>query len=238
MKKCFASDEKLKEIASQYPTPFHLYDEEGIRRNVRHLHEAFAWNKGFKEYFAVKANPNPTVLKILHEEGCGADCSSLTELMLSEAVGLTGDDIMFSSNATPDGEFAYARKLGAYINLDDITHIDLLEKEGGIPDIISCRFNPGGYFVISNKIMDNPGEAKYTIITANCVQQKYCFVPMETQNLSAVPRLLRIILRHWILRVYFQKNNDNIIIGNNFFFYYNNSRRIQFYCLIYNERYL
>ncbi|MHB1153337.1 MAG: diaminopimelate decarboxylase family protein [Eubacteriales bacterium] len=161
MKKCFASDEKLKEIASQYPTPFHLYDEEGIRRNVRRLREAFAWNNGFKEYFAVKANPNPAILEILHEEGCGADCSSLTELMLSEAVGLTGDDIMFSSNATPEGEFAYARKLGAYINLDDITHIDLLEKEGGIPDIISCRFNPGGNFVISNKIMDNPGEAKY-----------------------------------------------------------------------------
>ncbi len=161
MKKNFASDEKLKEIASQYPTPFHLYDEEGIRKNVRRLRDAFAWNKGFKEYFAVKANPNPTILKILHEEGCGADCSSLTELMLSEAVGLTGDDIMFSSNATPEGEFAYARKLGAYINLDDITHIDLLEKEGGIPEIISCRFNPGGKFVISNKIMDNPGEAKY-----------------------------------------------------------------------------
>lgn len=161
MKKCFASDEKLKEIASQYPTPFHLYDEEGIRRNVRRLREAFAWNKGFKEYFAVKANPNPTILKILHEEGCGVDCSSLTELMLSEAVGLTGDDIMFSSNATPDGEFAYARKLGAYINLDDITHIDLLKKEGGIPEIISCRFNPGGHFIVSNKIMDNPGEAKY-----------------------------------------------------------------------------
>lgn len=161
MKKCFASDEKLKEIASQYPTPFHLYDEEGIRRNVRRLREAFAWNKGFKEYFAVKANPNPTILKILQEEGCGVDCSSLTELMLSEAVGLTGDDIMFSSNATPDGEFAYARKLGAYINLDDITHIDLLKKEGGIPEIISCRFNPGGHFIVSNKIMDNPGEAKY-----------------------------------------------------------------------------
>lgn len=161
MKKPFVTLEQLKEITKQYPTPFHIYDEKGIRENARRLHKAFSWNKGFREYFAVKATPNPFLLKILHEEGCGMDCSSFTELMLSEAIGITGDNIMFSSNATPAKEFIKARELNATINLDDFTHIDFLDKVAGIPETISCRFNPGGLFQISNDIMDNPGEAKF-----------------------------------------------------------------------------
>lgn len=161
MKKPFVTLEQLKEITKAYPTPFHLYDEKGIRENARRLKKAFSWNPGFKEYFAVKATPNPEILKILWEEGCGADCSSLTELMLSERVGLAGRDIMFSSNETPPEEFQMAHRLGAMINLDDFTHIDFLNGLTGIPETICCRYNPGGTFAISNDIMDNPGEAKY-----------------------------------------------------------------------------
>ena len=150
----------------EYPTPFHLYDEAGIRKNAQALKDAFAWNKGFREYFAVKATPNPFVMNILREYGCGYDCSSLTELMLSEATGVQPRDIMFSSNDTPAEEFAYADKLGAIINLDDITHIDCLEETlGHIPETISCRYNPGGLFKICNDIMDNPGDAKYGMTT-------------------------------------------------------------------------
>ena len=162
----FVSKEQLDEIIKEFPTPFHLYDEKGIRENAKALKEAFAWNKGFKEYFAVKATPNPFLINILREYGCGCDCSSYTELMLSEAIGAVGEDIMFSSNATPAEEFVYADKLGAIINLDDFTHIDFLEKAiGHIPETISCRYNPGGLFQISNDIMDNPGDAKYGMTT-------------------------------------------------------------------------
>jgi len=162
----FVTKEQLEEIASKYPTPFHLYDEKGIRENAKALKEAFAWNKGYKEYFAVKATPNPYILQILHELGCGCDCSSYTELMLSDAVGVHGHDIMFSSNDTPKEEFQLAEKLGGIINLDDITHIDFLEEAiGKIPETISCRYNPGGLFKISNSIMDNPGDAKYGMTT-------------------------------------------------------------------------
>ncbi len=161
MKKPFVTLEQLKTITAQYPTPFHIYDEKGIRENARKLKQAFSWNKGFKEYFAVKATPNPFIIKILNEEGCGTDCSSLTELMLSEALEIKGSDIMFSSNATPADEFIKAKELNAIINLDDFTHIDFLEKTVGIPEVICCRFNPGGLFTVSNSIMDNPGDAKY-----------------------------------------------------------------------------
>ena len=162
----FVTKEKVEEIVKTIPTPFHIYDEKGIRENAQKLKDAFAWNKGFKEFFAVKATPNPFLIDILREYGCGCDCSSLTELMLSHAMGVKGWDIMFSSNDTPAEEFAYANEIGATINLDDITHIDFLEKTiGKIPETISCRYNPGGYFKISNSIMDNPGDAKYGMTT-------------------------------------------------------------------------
>ena len=142
MKKPFVTKEMIEEIIKTYPTPFHIYDEKGIRENARRLNKAFSWNKGYKEYFAVKATPTPGILKILKEEGCGVDCSSLTELMMSEACGFTGSDIMFSSNVTPDEDFLLARKLGANINLDDFTHIDVLDKLCGVPKTICCRYNP------------------------------------------------------------------------------------------------
>ena len=160
-KKPFVTKEKIEEIVQKYPTPFHIYDEKGIRENAAKVKQAFAWNKGFKEFFAVKATPNPFLINILREYGCGVDCSSMTELMLSHAIGCKGEDIMFSSNDTPAEEFKYAREIGATINLDDFTHIDFLEKVAGIPETISCRFNPGVYFSIANSIMDNPGDAKY-----------------------------------------------------------------------------
>ncbi len=154
-------DSVFEDAAARFPTPFHLYDEAGIRDNARRLKAAFAWCPDFEEYFAVKALPNPAILRILMEEGCGLDCSSKTELMLAEALGFSGRDIMFSANAMPDEEFAHARRLGAYINLDDITHIDILARQGAIPETVCCRFNPGGDFRIGTEIMGNPGEAKY-----------------------------------------------------------------------------
>ena len=157
----FVTKEQLEKIVSQYPTPFHLYDEAGIRRTARLVNKAFSWNKGFKEYFAVKATPNPFILKILQDMGCGTDCSSETELMLSKACGFTGHDIMFSSNDTPAQDMKKAYDLGAYINLDDLTHVEFLEKVAGVPKTICCRFNPGGVFELGNGIMDNPGDAKY-----------------------------------------------------------------------------
>ena len=166
IKKPFVTKEKLEEIRKEIPTPFHLYDEKGIRENAKALKEAFAWNKGYREYFAVKACPNPFLIQILQEYGCGCDCSSLTELMLSKALGCKDEDIMFSSNDTPAEDYQYAAKTGATINLDDITHIDFLEKTlGYLPKRISCRYNPGGLFKISNDIMDNPGDAKYGMTT-------------------------------------------------------------------------
>lgn len=162
MKKPFITYEQAKKMIKQYPTPFHLYDEKGIRENARKLKEAFAWNPGYREYFAVKATPNPFLIDILREYGCGTDCSSMTELMLSEAVGLRGEEIMFSSNDTPVEEFRKAASLGAIINLDDVTHVEIVEQTlGTLPKTMSCRFNPGGIFQISNGIMDNPGDAKY-----------------------------------------------------------------------------
>ena len=165
-KNTFVTQEQLMKIVEIYPTPFHLYDEKGIRKNAERLRQAFSWNEGFREYFAVKATPNPFVIDVLKKQGCGVDCSSLTELMLAKAMNYDGEKIMFSSNNTPPEEFVMADELGAIINLDDFTHIDFLEQTiGHIPETISCRYNPGGLFKISNDIMDNPGDAKYGMTT-------------------------------------------------------------------------
>ncbi|MEE1243043.1 diaminopimelate decarboxylase family protein [Frisingicoccus sp.] len=167
----FVTKAQLEEMIEKYPTPFHLYDEKGIRENARQVYKAFSWNKGFKEYFAVKATPNPYILKILQEEGCGTDCSSLTELMMSDACGFSGKEIMFSSNATPPEDFAMAGKLGAIINLDDFTHIDYVEKVlGKLPETMCCRYNTGGNFELSNGIMDTPGESKYGFTRAQLTE--------------------------------------------------------------------
>lgn len=172
MKKTILTKEQVEEIVKKYPTPFYIYDEAAIRKNAQAVKEAFAWNKGFKEYFAVKATPNPVLIDILHEYGFGTDCSSMTELMLSKAMGLSGDDIMFSSNDTPFEEFTYAKEIGAIINLDDITHIDFCEAAcgGKLPETMSCRYNPGGVFTMSNGIMDNPGDAKYGLTPDQMVE--------------------------------------------------------------------
>ena len=165
-KEAFVNKAQIEEIVKTYPTPFHIYDEKGIRANAKALREAFSWNPGYKEFFAVKATPNPFLINILRDYGCGTDCSSMTELMLSHAMGIAGEDIMFSSNDTPAEEFAYAAEIGATINLDDITHIDYLEKTlGYLPKTVSCRYNPGGYFSLGTDIMDNPGDAKYGFTT-------------------------------------------------------------------------
>ncbi|NLF35305.1 MAG: diaminopimelate decarboxylase [Clostridiales bacterium] len=176
MKQPFVTQAQLNKIAEDHPTPFHLYDERGIRENARNLLRAFSWDPGFKEYFAVKATPNPTILKILREEGCGVDCSSLTELLLAERCGFSGAEIMFSSNNTPPEEFALAAELGATINLDDITHIDVLQATiGRMPETISCRYNPGGTFTAGTaerglQVMGNPGEAKYGFTRAQLTE--------------------------------------------------------------------
>ena len=167
MKKPFLTKALLEEISAQYPTPFHIYDETGIRENARRLKAAFSWNPGFREYFAVKATPTPAILKILHEEGCGCDCSSEAELLMSERCGILGEEIMFSSNNTPADDFRLARRLGAIINLDDLTLVDALESAlGGVPKKVCCRYNPGGVFTLGEtregfQVMDNPGDAKY-----------------------------------------------------------------------------
>ena len=205
-KKPFVTLEQAKEMVATYPTPFHIYDESGIRRTARALKAAFAWNPGFKEYFAVKATPNPEILKILREEGCGADCSSETELMLSQAVGFSGSEIMFSSNETPAAEFARAYGQGAIINLDDYTLIETMEEACGVPETVSCRFNPGGEFAIGNEIMDQPKDAKYGMTREQLVQayrllmQKgakhfglHAFLASNTLTNAYYPTLARIL---------------------------------------------
>ena len=176
MKKTFVSAAQLEQIAAQYPTPFHIYDEQGIRENARRLNAAFSWNPGFREYFAVKATPTPAIMKVLQEEGCGCDCSSLTELMMAERIGCVGEHIVFSSNETPAEDYRLAAKLGAVINLDDLTHVDFLERAiGYIPKKIGCRFNPGGTFSLGEtregfQVMDNPGDAKYGMTRAQIAE--------------------------------------------------------------------
>ena len=193
-KTSFLTLEKAKEIIAEIPTPFHLYDEAGIRRNARALKAAFAWNKGFREYFAVKATPNPYILKILNEEGCGCDCSSYTELLLAEAVGITGHDIMFSSNVTPEMDMRKAYELGAYINLDDATHVEFLERitEGNVPETVCLRFNPGGSFSLGNTIMDMPRDAKYGMT--------------EDQMAGAIMRLMSLGTKHFGIHAFLASN--------------------------------
>lgn len=161
-KRPFTNLAKVEEIAAEIPTPFHLYDEAGIRDRCRRLKKAFSWNPQFHEYFAVKATPNPHVLKIMQEEGMGVDCASYTELVLADKVGFSGHDIMFSSNVTPAEDFKKAAELGAIINFDDISHIDFFKEHvGEFPETVCIRYNPGGTFEVANGIMDNPGDAKY-----------------------------------------------------------------------------
>ena len=154
-------DETFEAAAARFPTPFHLYDEQQIRERARRLNRAFAWCPDYREYFAVKALPTPAILRIMKEEGCGLDCSSATELKLAEACGFSGPEIMFSANAMPPEEYDQARALGAYVNLDDASDLDILVEHGGVPECVCLRYNPGGDFSIGNTIMGNPGEAKY-----------------------------------------------------------------------------
>ena len=170
MKTPFVTREQLESLTQEFPTPFHLYDEAGIRETARALHRAFAWNEGFKEYFAIKATPNPSILKILQEEGCGVDTASYVELLMADKLGFSGKEIMFSSNNTPADEFVYARELGATINLDAYEDIAFLKSVTGIPKVISCRYNPGGVFELGTDIMDNPEEAKFGMTKEQLIQ--------------------------------------------------------------------
>jgi len=192
-KRSFLTLEKAKEIAKAIPTPFHIYDEDGIRKNARALKAAFSWNPGFKEYFAVKATPNPYILQLLLEEGCGCDCSSYTELMLAKAVGATGEDIMFSSNVTPEKDMRKAYELGAYINLDDSTHVEFLHRvAGAVPETVCLRYNPGGSFSLGNTIMDMPGHAKYGMT--------------EDQMANAMVRLMKLGTKHFGIHAFLASN--------------------------------
>ena len=214
MKTPFVTKDQLEAIAAQYPTPFHIYDEQGIRENARRLRKAFAWNPGYREYFAVKAAPTPALLKLLHEEGCGCDCSSMTELMISERCGITGENIMFSSNDTPAEEFQMADRLGAIINLDDLTLVDYLERSiGHVPEKICCRYNPGGVFTLSEtregfQVMDNPGDAKYGMTRAQIAEAFrllkakgaeefgiHAFLASNTLSNEYYPALARMLFR-------------------------------------------
>ncbi len=188
----FLTLEKAREIADQIPTPFHLYDEAGIRANARALKEAFAWNKGYKEYFAVKATPNPYILKVLKEEGCGCDCATYSELVLAEAVGVTGADVMFSSNVTPEKDMRKARDMGVYINLDDATYVDFLAKMGPVPETVCLRYNPGGSFSLGNTIMDMPRDAKYGMT--------------EDQMAGAINRLMKLGTKHFGIHAFLASN--------------------------------
>ena len=191
-KTSFLTLEKAQQIIKEIPTPFHIYDEAGIRRNARALKEAFSWNPGFKEYFAVKATPNPYIIQILKEEGCGCDCATYTELLLAEAVGVTGHDVMFSSNVTPELDMKKAYEMGAYINLDDSTHVDFLDRVAGVPETVCLRYNPGGSFSLGNTIMDMPRDAKYGMT--------------EDQMAGAITRLMALGAKHFGVHAFLASN--------------------------------
>ena len=191
-KTAFLTLDKAMEITAQIPTPFHIYDEAGIRANARALKKAFSWNKGFREFFAVKATPNPYIIKILNEEGCGCDCATYTELLLAEAVGITGHDVMFSSNVTPKKDMQKAREMGAYINLDDATHVDFLAALGPVPETVCLRYNPGGSFSLGNTIMDMPRDAKYGMT--------------EDQMAGAINRLMKLGTKHFGIHAFLASN--------------------------------
>ena len=191
-KTAFLTLDKAREITAQIPTPFHIYDEAGIRANARALKKAFAWNKGFREFFAVKATPNPYIIKILNEEGCGCDCATYTELLLAEAVGITGHDVMFSSNVTPKKDMQKAREMGVYINLDDATHVDFLAALGPVPETVCLRYNPGGSFSLGNTIMDMPRDAKYGMT--------------EDQMAGAINRLMKLGTKHFGIHAFLASN--------------------------------
>ncbi len=199
MNKCFITKAQAEEIASKYPTPFHIYDEKGIADNAKELYSAFSWNKGFKEYFAVKATPNPAIIKLLRKYGAGVDCSSYTELMMAEKMGFSGDEIMFSSNETAPEEYVLAKKLNAIINLDDITHIEFLEKHAGIPSKICLRFNPGGDFSIGRTVMGTPADAKYGLTRA--------------QMTEAVKKLMALGVKEFGIHSFLASNT----IGNSYY---------------------
>ena len=193
-KTSFLTLSKAQEIRETVPTPFHIYDEQGIRENARALKAAFGWNKGFREYFAVKATPNPYILQILKEEGCGCDCATYTELLLAEAVGVTGHDVMFSSNVTPEKDMRKAYEMGAYINLDDATHVEFLERitDGNVPETVCLRYNPGGSFSLGNTIMDMPRDAKYGMT--------------EDQMAGAMSRLMALGTKHFGIHAFLASN--------------------------------
>ena len=191
-KRPFVTLEKVQEIIRTIPTPFHIYDEAGIRANARAVREAFSWNRGFREYFAVKATPNPYILKILSEEGCGCDCATYTELLLAEAVGITGHNVMFSSNVTPEKDMRKAWEMGAYINLDDATYVDFLAKMGPLPETVCLRYNPGGSFSLGNTIMDMPRDAKYGMT--------------EDQMAGAILRLQKLGVKHFGIHAFLASN--------------------------------
>ena len=191
-KRPFVTLEKVQEIIRTIPTPFHIYDEAGIRANARAVREAFSWNRGFREYFAVKATPNPYILKILSEEGCGCDCATYTELLLAEAVGITGHNVMFSSNVTPEKDMRKAWEMGAYINLDDATYVDFLAKMGPLPETVCLRYNPGGSFSLGNTIMDMPRDAKYGMT--------------EDQLAGAILRLQKLGVKHFGIHAFLASN--------------------------------
>ena len=193
-KTSFLTLDKAREIIKEIPTPFHIYDEAGIRANARALKQAFSWNKGFREYFAVKATPNPFIMKILQEEGCGFDCASYTELLMAEAVGATGHDVMFSSNVTPELDMKKAHEMGVYINLDDSTHVEFLEQVSGgnVPETVCLRYNPGGSFSLGNTIMDMPRDAKYGMT--------------EDQMAGAINRLQKLGTKHFGIHAFLASN--------------------------------